>query len=653
MSYGADEIEVLEGLEPVKRRPGMYTYTDRPNHILQEVVDNSCDEALAEYANKIDVIVYPDHSVKVIDNGRGIPVDIHKKKKKSALELVFTNLHAGGKLSEDKTNSAYGASGGLHGVGVTVTNALSDVLEVRVKRHGSVHQMCFNNGAITEKINIIGECPEEETGTEVYFKPNPKYFDHATFNLASIKELLESKSFLLNNVEFTLVIKHDDEEDEFYTWKYQNGIEEYFKNQFSNMDNLLVFSDNKFIGADEHDTHMDGEGAEWSICWHDEQLVRKSFVNLIQTKLGGSHETGLKNGLFDSMKSFVEQNALIPRGIKLTADDVWGRLSFILSTKVVEPEFQGQTKEKLTHRRSVSLVNYVIKDKFETWLNQNQEEAKRIASICVQQAQLRSKKRKKDIDLNSVGVANLPGKLTDCKSKDPKLTEIFIVEGDSAGGSAKQGRDKENQAIMPIRGKIKNSWEVSTDEVLFSEEVENISLAIGVKPHSVDDENVDVSKLRYHKICILSDADVDGFHIQVLLLCLFMRHYPKLIELGHVYVSQPPLYSFNIKAKGKKAARKLYALNEDERDSIVKKLEKENLDESNYSVGRFKGLGEMNPAQLKETTLNPDTRLLLKVELDGNSDEIDLMDMLLNKKRSDDRKVWLSENGDFSTDGVQ
>ena len=654
MSYNADDIEVLEGLEAVKRRPGMYTYTDKPNHIMQEVIDNSCDEAVGGFADKINVIIHSDHSVTVQDNGRGIPVDIHKKTKKSALEVIFTILHSGGKLSENKENSPYGASGGLHGVGVSVTNALSDILEGTVKRHGKIHKIVFNNGNVVEKIHVIGECPESETGTTVYSKPNPKYFDTAKLDVEDLKDILETKAILLKNVEVSLSIEYDDKDDEHFFWKYDNGIEEYFKKKFSSTENFEVFTDERIIGLDEHDTYRNGEGASWTVAWNENETIRRSFVNLIHTKHGGSHETGLKNGIFESLRLFMEQNALLPRGLKVTSDDVFSKMSFILSSKVLDPQFQGQTKEKLNTRRAHSLVSFIVKDKFDTWLNLNPDEARRISDICIKQAQLRSKKTKKDINLSEGGAATLPGKLTDCTSKDPSQTELFIVEGDSAGGSAKMGRNRDNQAIIPIRGKIKNTWEVHSDDLLSSEEVKNISIAVGVKPHTKLDENVDLSKIRYHKICILSDADVDGFHIQVLLICLFMKHFPKLIEKGFIYVCQPPLYVVNVKSKGKKRpSKKMYAVDEHERDIIVKSLLKDGYNDDDFNVGRFKGLGEMNPSQLKETTLNPDTRtmLLLKMESDDELKSSEKMDMLLSKKRADDRKVWLAENGDFSKIG--
>jgi topoisomerase-4 subunit B len=653
-NYNADSIEVLEGLEPVKRRPAMYTYTDRPNHIVQEIIDNSCDEAVAGYADKISVIIHSDHSVTVSDNGRGIPVDLHKKKKKSALEIIFTALHSGGKLSADKSASAYGASGGLHGVGVTVTNALSDKLIAIVKRNGEIYRMSFENGKVVEKINVIGTCEEGETGTAVFAKPNPKYFDTILLDVNSLKELLETKSILLSNVEISLTIEHEDSEDENFVWKYEKGMTEYFKKGFSSLDGFSIFSGTKILEEDDYESHKKDEGAEWVVAWNEHEVSKKSFVNLIPTKSGGTHESGLKIGLFESIKSFMEQNALTPRGVKITSDDVFAKASFILSAKFIEPQFQGQTKEKLNSRRAHYLISLIVKNQFETWLNLNKEEAKRISEICISQAQLRNKKAKKEININEGGLTMLPGKLTDCSSKDVSRNELFIVEGDSAGGSAKQGRERENQAIMPIRGKIKNTWEDDTDDLFSSEEVKNISMAIGVRPHRSDDYEVDVSNLRYNKICILSDADVDGFHIQVLLICLFMKHFRRLVENGNIYVCQPPLFVVNVKAKGKKKpSRKIYAINEQEKLKIVEKLLKESYREEDFTTGRFKGLGEMNPDQLKETTLNPDTRSLLQLSVtdeDANT-MYEMFDMLLAKKRSDDRKVWLAENGDFSSEG--
>lgn len=648
-TYDASDIEVLVGLDPVRRRPAMYTYTDKPNHIVQEIIDNSCDEAVAGYANKIELIIHSDHSVTVKDNGRGIPVDIHKDTKKSALEVIFTMLHSGGKLKADKSKSPYGASGGLHGVGVSVTNALSDILEAQVKRNGKIYKIVFNNGSLVEDINIIGECPENETGTTVYSKPNPIYFDSPKLDVEDLKELLETKAILLDNVEVSLIIEHENKENESFFWKYEHGIEEYFKNRFENKEGFEVFTDERII--DEHETHNSGEGASWSIAFNDDEVIRKSFVNLIKTKSGGTHETGLKNGAFESIRNFIDQNNLLPRGIKLNADDVFSKMSFILSAKIIDPQFQGQTKEKLNTKRVHSLISSIVKDKFETWLNLNIDEAKRISDICISQAQIRSKKVRKEININNGGSNVLPGKLSDCSSNNPEETELFIVEGDSAGGSAKQGRFREFQAIMPIRGKILNTWEKTTDSLFDSEEVRNISIAIGVNPHSLDDEDADISKLRYHKVCILSDADVDGFHIQVLLICLFIKHFPKLIKGGFIYVCQPPLFVITTKSKGKKKpSRKIYAIDDSDKEDIKKQLKKEGYLEDDYTVGRFKGLGEMNPVQLKETTLNPDTRSLLQLILKDEmfDDSYKTMDMLLAKKRADDRKLWIEDKGDFS-----
>jgi topoisomerase IV subunit B len=653
MTYNADSIEVLEGLEPVKRRPGMYTYTDKPNHIIQEIIDNSCDEAVAGFANKIGVVIHKDHSVTVSDNGRGVPVDQHKKKKKSALEIIFTILHSGGKLSADKSKSAYGASGGLHGVGVSVTNALSDSLRAKVKRNGKIYNIAFENGKLVDAISEIGECELEDTGTEVYSKPNPKYFDSNKIDINLIKESLETKAILLPNVEVSLVVEHEESEDERFFWKYENGMKEYFENSFSGDKDFLSFSGAKILQDGEYDSHFEEEGGEWIVAWNENETIKKSFVNLIHTKNGGTHESGLKNGLFESIKTFMDQNNLTPRGIKVSSEDVFSKASFILSAKFIEPEFQGQTKERLNSRRAQTLISLVVKNQFETWLNINKEEAKRICEICINQARLRSKKAKKEININDGGMRILPGKLTDCTSKNPEDNELFIVEGDSAGGSARQGREREYQAIMPIRGKIKNTWEDDTDSLFSSEEVQNISKAIGVKPHAKFEE-VDISKLRYHKICILSDADVDGFHIQVLLICLFMRHFPKLIAGGYVFVCQPPLFVINVKAKGKKKpARKIYAVTETEKLNIKAKLISEGYSEDDFTIGRFKGLGEMNPDQLKDTTLNPDTRNLLQLSVDDEDEDkmFELFDMLLAKKRADDRKVWLAEKGDFSKFG--
>lgn len=646
MSYTADNISVLKGLEPVKERPSMYTNTKNPNHIIEEVIDNSVDEAISGYCNHITIEIFDRKRAVIQDNGRGIPIDMHKKEKKPAVEVIFTVLHSGGKFNKTN-NSTYDQSGGLHGVGVSVTNALSDELIVEPTRDGENYKIVFNNGFVKSKLEKTGKNTSIKNGTKVSVTPNPKYFDEPEIDIKQMKEVVESKSALLDNVRFDLIIYENGEVKENFSFCYENGIEDYLKRKLNNPDGNY-FTDSRFVQDGEFETYHQGEGASWSIIWDDDNILRKSFVNLIPTKNGGTHESGLKNGIFEAIKNYSEQNGLIPRGVKLVADDVWSNVSFILSAKLKDPQFQGQTKEKLNNRNAYNLISSLFKNKFETWLNNNQDEAKKIVEISISNAQSRNKKRKKDINLSKTGITLLPGKLTDCQSKNPEERELFIVEGDSAGGSAKQARDRYSQAILPIKGKILNTWEVDKDEILFSEEVENISKAIGVLPHGYYDENVDLSKIRYHKICILADADVDGFHIQVLLLCLFLQHFPKLVEEGYIYICHPPLFKVTVKAKGKKQkAEKHYALDKQELDQIQKSLAKRKIPKDDITIGRFKGLGEMLPEQLEETTLNKETRRLVQCEISDITQTKSLMDMLLSKKRAGDRKTWIENNGNF------
>lgn len=651
MSYNAENISVLKGLEPVKERPSMYTITKNPNHIIEEVIDNSADEAINGYCDKINIEIHDRKTVIIEDNGRGIPTDLHKKEKKPAIEVIFTVLHSGGKFNKSE-NSTYGQSGGLHGVGVSVTNALSDSLIVQSTRGSKTKQIEFSNGKVIDKLKDIEDTYIFETGTRVIATPNPKYFDEPLIDLKQMRDLIESKAVLLDGVTFTLKLFENNELKEEKEWLFKNGIEDYLKGKVGETEGLF-FSDERFVLEEEFQNYDAGEGASWSIVWSDNTLIRKSFVNLIPTKNGGTHEGGLKSGVFEAIKNYSEQQGMIPRGVKLVADDVWGSASFLLSVKLKDPQFQGQTKEKLNNRTAYNLISILFKNKFETWLNNNQDEAKRIVDISISNAQFRNKKKKKDVNLNKSGITLLPGKLTDCQSKNPEERELFIVEGDSAGGSAKQGRNRYSQAILPLKGKILNTWEVSGDDILFSEEVENISKAIGVLPHTYSDENVDMSKLRYHKICILADADVDGFHIQVLLLCLFLKHFPKLVEAGYVYICHPPLYKVEIKARGKKQKGEThYALDNGELESIKKQIKRKNISDEDVVVGRFKGLGEMMPEQLEETTLNPETRRLVQAEISDFIETSNLMDMLLAKKRVSDRKCWIENNAKFNNEEV-
>jgi topoisomerase-4 subunit B len=647
-NYNADSIGVLKGLDPVKERPGMYTRTINPNHIIEEVIDNACDEALAGFASKIKVRQLKTGEIVVEDNGRGIPIDMHPDEGIPAVEVIFTILHSGGKFNKGEEGNPYAFSGGLHGVGVSVTNALSEKLTVVVKKNGGVHQIEFSNGFVSKPLEKIGET--NRSGTKIIVEPNPKYFDDITVDIKEIKEILESKAMLLQGIEFELVIEKETEENEEFIWFYENGLADFLENKFS--EDTIIYSDERYLKEDENDNYSTGEGAAWAISWDEHVLIRKSFVNLINTPDGGTHVNGIKNALFEGVKNYAEQHALLPKGVKLVADDVFSKASLVLSSKILDPEFQGQTKDRLNNRAAYNLMSLIVKDQFETWLNNNMNEAERIAKLSIENAKNRSKKSKKEIDIRSGGITNLPGKLTDCETKNPEEGELFIVEGDSAGGSAKQGRDRIFQAILPAKGKVNNTWEMPHENLLDHEEIRNISIAIGVKPHKIGDENVDLSQLRYHKICILADADVDGYHIQVLLLTLFAKHYHKLIEHGHIYIAQPPLFKVEVKGKSKIKAvgsgGKFYALDEAELDGIKKKCAKAKLNPEDYVVGRFKGLGEMNPDQLRETTLSPDTRRLKRVVWDEDFIRtFESLDMIMSKKRADDRKNWIEDEGVF------
>lgn len=647
-SYEEASIQVLKGLEPVRERPGMYTRTETPLHIIQEVIDNSADEALAGICKNIVVTLHKDQSVSIEDDGRGIPVGWHKEENAPVVEIVFTRLHAGGKFSKE-SNSAYAFSGGLHGVGVSVTNALSKRLEVVVTRGGEQHQLIFADGGnVEEPLKVIGKAPARKTGTLVRVWPDAKYFDSPNIPVADLQRLLRSKAVLLPGVSITLI---NEKSGQTLHWQYTDGLRGYLEEELAG-DELLIpmFEGKQFAGADD-ESFAEGEGCEWLVAWTIEGAVaRESYVNLIPTLSGGTHEAGLREGLFNALKTFIDLHNLLPKGVRLLAEDLFARASFVLSVRMLDPQFQGQTKERLNSRDAVRLVSNYVKSAFELWLNSNVDWGRSLADMVIRQAQARARSAKKIEKRKSSGVAVLPGKLTDCESDDPTRTEVFLVEGDSAGGSAKMGRDKEFQAILPLRGKVLNSWEVDKDRLFANKEIHDISVAIGVDPHGPKD-SVDLSGLRYRRICILSDADVDGSHIQVLLLTLFYRHFPKLVENGFVYVAQPPLFRIDAPAQGKRPARKIYCLDERELDSTVEKLiNVENYKESNLAISRFKGLGEMSPEQLWETTMNPDTRRLLPVTFGEFSPEETktMFDMLMSRGEAQQRRAWLEEKGNLA-----
>lgn len=657
-NYNAGDISILKGLDPVKERPGMYTNTENPNHIAEEVIDNAFDEALGGYANEIKVTYTIDGKIKVEDNGRGIPIDKHPTEGIPAVELIFTKLHTGGKFNKGKTGSAYDFSGGLHGVGISVTNALSEELDVIIKKNNKVSQISFSNGEVSKKLRKIDDNPNGETGTTVIIKPNPKYFDDPKFNLIDLENRVHSKAFLLNNIKVLFVIEKESGHI-VKEWYYKDGIIEYISKITEDKIMLTdIFYSKSFIEEEDSNYNI-GEGAEWVIGWSEESGSHKeSFVNLIPTKLGGTHEVGFRNGIFEAIKNYSENMGLIPRGVKLTTEDIWNRVWFVLSAKILDPQFQGQTKEKLNNRMAVGLMNVTVRDKFEHWLNVNQENAKKIVEMAIKQAQLRTKKSQKTQIKKTNGITFLPGKLTDCQSSIPSEREIFIVEGDSAGGSAKLGRNKENQAILALKGKPLNTWELTKEDILSNEEISDISAAIGVEPHDMNDENIDLSNLRYHTIAVLTDADKDGSHIQVLLIALFIKHFYQLVKRGYIKIAQPPLYRVDVKydkrSKNSKKEETLYVLDNEELEEIRKKLKKENVKDENIEIGRFKGLGEMNPDQLWDTSLDPDTRRLEPIVIKEKTLEstLEKMDMLLAKKRASERRTWISECGDFNNSEV-
>ena len=623
-NYSAQEITVLKDLEPVQIRPGMYTDTTRPNHLAQEVIDNSVDEALAGFATKVEVILHADQSLEVIDNGRGMPVDIHPTEGVSGVEVILTKLHAGGKFS----NKNYEFAGGLHGVGISVVNALSERVDIQVERNGEVYKIAFENGAKVEELEVIGTCGRRTTGTTVHFKPNPKYFDSKNFSVSRLRHLLRAKAVLCSGLEIKFVDKVNNTED---VWCYQDGLSDYLTEAVNGFETL---PEKPFVGEFKGST----EAVSWALLWLPEggELIAESYVNLIPTVQGGTHVNGLRQGLLNAMTEYCEFRNKLPRGVKLTADDIWDRCAYILSLKMQDAQFAGQTKERLSSRQSAVFVAGVLKDAFSLWLNQNVQDADRLAEMAISSAQRRLNAAKKVVRKKLVSGPALPGKLADCASQNLEKTELFLVEGDSAGGSAKQARDREYQAILPLRGKILNTWEVASDQVLGSTEIHDIAVALGIDP-----DNEDLSQLRYGKVCILADADSDGLHIATLLCALFLRHFPKLVQDGHVYVAMPPLYRIDL---GKEV---FYALDENEKEAILERLKGK---KGTLNVQRFKGLGEMAPSQLRETTMDPNTRRLVQLTYELGEDQgaetLELMDMLLAKKRAEDRKNWLQTNGD-------
>ena len=643
-AYSEGSIRVLKGLEPVKQRPGMYTRTDNPLHIIQEVLDNAADEALAGFGKKIKVTLHADGSVSVEDDGRGIPFGLHPEEKAPVVELVFTRLHAGGKFDKGK-GGAYSFSGGLHGVGVSVTNALSTRLEVTCFRDGQVAKLAFGSGDVIEPLVVAAKGEgDRKQGTTVRAWPDAKYFDSAALPLGELTHLLRSKAVLMPGVQVTLV---NEKTKDTQTWQYKGGLRDYLSQTLTTDPVIPLFEGEGYADAKD-DSFAEGEGAAWAVAFtEDGAPVRESYVNLIPTSAGGTHDSGLRDGLFQAVKSFIELHALLPKGVKLLPEDVFARASYVLSAKVLDPQFQGQVKERLNSRDAVRLVSNYVRPALELWLNQHVDYGKKLAELAIKAAQSRQKAGQKVEKRKGSGVAVLPGKLTDCESKDIAHNELFLVEGDSAGGSAKMGRDKECQAVLPLRGKVLNTWEVERDRLFANTEIHDISVAIGVDPHGPAD-TPDLSGLRYGKVCILSDADVDGSHIQVLLLTLFFRHFPKLIEAGHVYVARPPLFRVDVPARGKKPAAKQYALDEGELQAILDKAEKDGVARDKCQISRFKGLGEMSAEQLWDTTLNPDTRRLLPVTLGGMDFAATegLMTKLMGKGEAASRRELMEIHGD-------
>jgi topoisomerase-4 subunit B len=662
VKYSEASIRVLKGLEPVRQRPGMYTRTEHPLHIVLEVIDNAADEALGGFATTIAVTMAADGRIVVEDDGRGIPVGLHPDEGVPVVEIVFTRLHAGGKFDKGR-GGAYNFSGGLHGVGVSVTNALSKSLDVIVWRDGGVHTIGFANGDVvtplaSRALERSDDRGVRSTGTRVTMKPDPKYFDAETIPFTDLQRLLRSKAVLLPGVTVTLTDARAAKTDKskppvVETWHYEHGLRGYLidaLSQATSSEPLIPLYEGRQHssgGGVDGSGFAEGEGADWVVAWtEDGALLRESYVNLIPTPAGGTHEAGLREGLFDAVKSFIDLHGLLPKGVRLLPEDVFARVSFVLSAKVLDPQFQGQIKERLNSRDAVKLVSHYARPGLELWLNQHVDQGRKLADLVIRQAQTRQRSAQKVEKKKGSGVAVLPGKLTDCESTDIARNEVFLVEGDSAGGSAKMGRDKVFQAILPLRGKVLNAWETERDRLFANNEIHDIAVAIGVDPHGRDD-TVDLSTLRYGKVCILSDADVDGSHIQVLLLTLFFKHFPKLVDGGHLYVARPPLFRVDIGARGKKPAQKLYALDDGELVAIEDKLTKEGVAAKSWSISRFKGLGEMSAEQLWETTMNPDTRRLSQVSL-GTLDlaaTVARMNMLMGKGEAAARRNWLEEHG--------
>ena len=632
--YNAADIEVLSGLDPVKRRPGMYTDTTRPNHLAQEVIDNAVDEALAGHARSIEVTLHADGSCEVSDDGRGMPVDIHPEEGIPGVELILTRLHAGGKFS----NKNYTFSGGLHGVGVSVVNALSTLVEVRIKRDGNEYRMSFRDGDRATPLEVVGTVGKKNTGTRVHFWPDPKYFDTSKFNLRALKHLLRAKAVLCPGLTVSLT---DVASGETVKWYYEDGLRDYLRGElYGDAPNRELLPPELFVGNLDKDT----ETVDWAVAWApDGELVQESYVNLIPTAQHGTHVNGLRTGFTDALREFCDFRNLLPRGVKLAPEDVWDRVAFVLSIKMTDPQFSGQTKERLSSRQAAGFVEGAAHDAFSLWLNQHVELGEKIAQLAIERASARLKTEKQITRKKVTQGPALPGKLADCTSQDLSRTELFLVEGDSAGGSAKQARDKDFQAILPLRGKILNTWEVASGSVLASQEVHDLAVAIGCDPGKDD-----ISGLRYGKVIILADADSDGLHIATLLTALFLRHFPALVAAGHVFVAMPPLFRIDV---GKQV---MYALDEEEKRIVLEKIEREKAEKKKgvsgaVNVTRFKGLGEMNPSQLRESTIHPDTRRLVQLTVDDADQTRSLMDMLLAKKRASDRKAWLENKGDLAT----